>query len=104
MIRREGFWRDSKQSDLPMPLVSDRPWAGKEEFINKLDIVQGRGNTERVGYRGFSMCRVCGKHNGTASYICEGWEWPEGFMHYVEEHNVRPSLAFEEFITQKEVK
>jgi hypothetical protein len=28
------------------------------------------------------------------------WRWPEGFAHYVEEHNVRPSLAFQMLITQ----
>ncbi len=26
------------------------------------------------------------------------WEWPAGFRHYVEDHRVRPSAAFEEFI------
>lgn len=26
------------------------------------------------------------------------WEWPSGFEHYVREHNVRPSWAFQSFI------
>jgi hypothetical protein len=29
------------------------------------------------------------------------WEWPEGFRHYVADHCVRPSVAFEHFVRER---
>ena len=53
-------------------------------------------------YKGWSNCRVCEQQNGSTEYVLEfmesKWEWPVGFLHYVEKHNVRPSQAFQEFI------
>jgi hypothetical protein len=50
------------------------------------------------GYRGSSTCRICGIRNGYREFNIAGWQWPSGFRHYIEAHNVRPSLAFQEFI------
>jgi hypothetical protein len=26
------------------------------------------------------------------------WVWPSGYKHYIEDHEVQPSLAFQEFV------
>lgn len=45
-----------------------------------------------AGYRGWSTCRICGKHNGTKELeIIRGrikYCIPEGYVHYLEDHNV----------------
>jgi hypothetical protein len=49
-------------------------------------------------YRGSSTCRVCGKTNGHREFIFGGYRWPEGYLHYVEEHNVEPSEGFKKML------
>ena len=102
-MNREGFWSTGKESDLPQAYaykVSVDTWKGKEEFLNRLDRIQST-YAQVLYYKGISSCRICNCMNGSREYKYEGWQWPEGYSHYIEKHNVRPSLAFEEFITGK---
>lgn len=98
VMRREGFWgnRHDGASLLPMPASSDGSWLGKAMFLTKLEEIEEK--LVPLQYRGFSTCRICGVINGSQEYEKDGWVWPSGFAHYVKEHNVRPSLAFQEFI------
>lgn len=97
LLRREGFWYGEHSPLLPKPIANEKAWKGRRKFLKALAIVEKVARPEH--YKGYSNCRICKKRrNGTASYILQGWTWPEGFRHYVEEHNVRPSLAFQEFI------
>lgn len=98
---REGFWFSEYDPLLPMPVASETGWTGKTEFIKAL--VEAESGAQVVHYRGFSSCRLCDlRCNGTKEYTLTRdtgtWRWPEGYRHYVLEHNVRPSLAFQEFI------
>lgn len=54
-------------------------------------------------YKGSSTCRCCGNTNGSGDYKSDGWVWPEGLHHYIAKHNVRPSLAFQEFILGRQI-
>ena len=36
-----------------------------------------------------SPCRICGKPNGSLELTDGELLWPEGLVHYVEDHNVR---------------
>lgn len=45
-------------------------------------------------YRGWSSCRICGCRNGNKELTYGGYTWPEGYLHYVEQHNVQPSEGF----------
>lgn len=54
-------------------------------------------------YMGSSRCRICDKQNGSREYHIHGWIWPEGFRHYVEVHNVKPSDDFIKFIMEEAV-
>ena len=100
-IQREGFWKEDKESQLPIPRAAEKPWNGKKEFLKALKKVEAvsKGNV----YKGYSTCRCCGERNGNGEYRKDTWLWPEGFLHYIQQHNVRPSLAFQEFILGKRV-
>ena len=105
--RREGFWYEGKGSTLPKPVGSEKKWKGRRLFLESLTEIE-RSISELDGtrnrYKGWSDCRICKRKNGSSDFKLEGWTWPSGFFHYVKEHNVRPSLAFQEFIIGKEVK
>lgn len=54
-------------------------------------------------YDGLSMCRLCGRKNGSEEYNYEDengikFFWPEGLIHYYVKHNVLPSEQFYEFV------
>lgn len=95
-------------------------WSGRDRFLERLAAVEAAAVLETEAweselrlkgkakggecvrlYLGFSLCRVCGKPNGCLEYIVEHWTWPEGFQHYVLEHDVRPSPDFERFIAER---
>lgn len=105
-ILREGFWSGGAYEDsasYPKPVASDKSWKGRKVFMGSLKSVETNLKTTIVKvYKGYSTCRVCDLRNGCnefqATALGVTWVWPEGFSHYVEAHNVRPSLAFQEFI------
>lgn len=49
---------------------------------------------ELASYKGCSNCRICGLTNGSQDWGDEVYRWPEGFAHYIREHNVRPPPEF----------
>ena len=95
---KEGFWKSSCEPDLPSPAPNDTPWEGQNVFVQQLKHVEQ--NAKCVRYRGFSTCRVCGCLNGTKEFSHNNWKWPEGLMHYIVEHNVQPSIEFQEMINK----
>jgi hypothetical protein len=97
--RYEGFWRCSLHADenLPWP-QPEAKWPRRAAFLEMLDRVEAEA--QRVYYRGFSPCRICRCDNGTQIFRLDVWEWPEGFRHYVAEHEVRPSPEFELFVRE----
>ena len=57
-------------------------------------------------YRGYSPCRLCDKEdNGSAEFAFVvdkvRWLWPEGYMHYLRDHNVCPSDEFAEILRNR---
>jgi hypothetical protein len=43
---------------------------------------------------GFSPCRMCGRPNGALELSDGVYVWPEGFSHYVRDHDIRPPDVF----------
>lgn len=94
---KEGFWRNQYKPDLPMPEAAAAPWEGKTEFLSTLEKIEA--TAQQVAYRGFSICRICKKMNGTREFEHRNWVWPSGFRHYIEDHNVKPSEEFIKMIS-----
>ena len=96
----EGFWRSSKNAneDLPWP-EPDPSWARRSIFLDALD--RAEAEAQRFPAAGFSLCRLCGCMNGSQQLVLEPWQWPEGYRHYIEIHQVRPSSNFESFIERQ---
>lgn len=111
--RIEGWWRDEEdpsKSDmhyvaLPWPEARVAPWKGMDEFLGALDVVERSTKTiQKHQYMGTSWCRICGCNNGTGEFYDarefadHGWRWPMGLRHYIAEHNVEPSVAFQCYV------
>lgn len=101
-IQYEGLWSKGDNRDyLRFPEVKEgAPWLAQQAFIASL--ISTQKNAEEASYRGFSCCRLCGICNGSKTYELTAfgvtWRWPQGYLHYIQDHNVRPSLAFQQFI------
>lgn len=50
------------------------------------------------GSKGSSICRICKNRNGSCTFFYKNWEWPNGLIHYIKDHNVKPSKEFIRFI------
>ena len=52
---------------------------------------------------GYSWCRLCldKKRNGSREYKLDKISWPQGYLHYILEHNVIPSKEFYDFIMNR---
>lgn len=102
-LKLEGFWYSKYSPEFPKPKPGPE-WKNKDKFIEKLTNLEERLERKRapyiVFYRGYSNCRCCNKFNGTAEFHYKGWCWPTGFMHYVKDHEIKPSDEFIEFILE----
>ena len=90
----EGYWRSRTEPDYPDPQPQAEPVS--KDFIQRLCAVQSRARRE--WYKGSSVCRICGILNGSTEFEFNGYRWPDGFMHYLIEHNVHPTPEFVKMI------
>ena len=42
--------------------------------------------------KGWSTCRICHKMNGTTCLTDGEFVYPEGYSHYIRDHNIMPDL------------
>jgi len=96
----EGYWYEGKGSKYPKPISYKIHWVGHGKWLEQLAKLEARvreeGRIRRC--KGWSNCRICGCKNGSTEFEFKGWRWPVGFRHYVEEHNIRPSIDFQVFV------
>lgn len=102
--------------ELKLRNVFDVAWAEYQEKLNafsELHVNERRAqgapkftwrDTPYDEYKGYSPCRICGLNNGSAEYrfALDGettFIWPEGYMHYIRDHGVRPDPDFEAAVT-----
>ncbi len=65
--RFEGHWRRSVDEEIKLHWPLSNPnWAGREKFLEVLNFVESKA--ERIGYRGFSVCRLCKQRNGSRAF------------------------------------
>jgi len=93
-VYKIGFWNNYGFDDfLPIP-IKDTNILSKEEtldFIKNLEIIEEK--TFRIFYLGYSQCRICFQDNGSFEhyykYNNKLFVFPEGYKHYIREHNIR---------------
>lgn len=91
-VKIEGYWWSERTPQFPKPEHSDNPFENKDAIVKKLKSIQSRQRMNH--FKGFSVCRCCKQCNGSGEYSHKNWKWPEGLLHYIEAHNVKPSEQF----------
>jgi hypothetical protein len=72
----------------------------QSEIISKLKTAMQSGHM--IGYRGWSNCRICEKKNGTKELKIQigdtQYRIPQGYVHYLEDHNVAVDPILEKIL------
>jgi hypothetical protein len=86
-MKHIGYWRQRQDSpeDLPWPIEGHLPQETKEKIARYLS--DGKITAH---WRGWSTCRICGKMNGSVCKTDGEFEYPEGYAHYILDHNIQP--------------
>jgi hypothetical protein len=100
-LKLEGFWAHTPEEEnpFPFPVIYKGVWNDKSTFLKFLSQVEAKAMKRTC--KGFSRCRLCGIPNGSITFNYNGWKWPNGFKHYIREHNVLPNAEFVEMIYSK---
>lgn len=107
-----GYWRGNPRKSISGDkMVIDEPeLPDVHDFIDKnWDKIERKkviqylrsNKKERYAWMGWSTCRICGCMNGSTCLTDGRWVWPEGFLHYITNHNVKPPMEFLEYLKQK---
>lgn len=84
-----GYWAPGEERGPKLPNVEDwvvpHMW---EPGVRKKVVQCLKSGLHLVSYCGWSSCRICGKHNGDSELTDGVLYWPDGLVHYVEEHGV----------------
>lgn len=103
----EGYWntKDNDYPQYPMPVRHNKKWK-KSEFLVHLKVVQNDldGKTSQGFMKGWSTCRVCQAKCGSSEFARGKYDWPDGLVHYITKHGVKPSDDFIEFINAEYLK
>lgn len=90
-----GYWRSREQPELPDPAAYvDTAW-GEEERGAALSYLRSAPSCMR--FCGYSTCRICGQSGpelGDSDLTDGTWIWPQGLVHYLEQHALRPPEPF----------
>lgn len=96
--RFEGYWWSEREPQYPKPVEVKEPFPDKEKVVAAFKDLEKELYRHKKGncvyYKGFSTCRCCKMLNGSMEFSYKNWTWPEGLLHYVEVHNIRPSDDF----------
>jgi hypothetical protein len=86
-MKRIGFWRKFvvSKEELSWPEEGKLPLDTKQKIVDFLN----KGKVYKVT-RGWSNCRICGKMNGTICLKNGEFIYPEGYAHYIIDHNIMP--------------
>lgn len=88
-MKRIGYWRQTERSgiDLPWPKEGRLPEETKKMIVDFL-----KNGKQYAAYRGWSTCRICNKPNGSTCLVNGDFIYPEGYAHYISEHNIQPDF------------
>lgn len=98
MTNREGFWKYESSSLLPLP-IERKKWKGQDEFLARLFVLEQHARLIKAMHDNVVRCHFCNcTWNRPHVYEMDGWVWRKSLYHYVKNHNIRPSIAFQEFV------
>ncbi len=82
-----GYWTPSGRE-----ITEDPTWKKRNQKVYRsiVKFLTEEPFDDEVCYKGLSPCRICGKLNGAAEYTKEELSFPEGYVHYIRDHNVVP--------------
>jgi len=96
-----GYWSDDIS-----PLV-DKDWNPQEKlavmaYLQQVEVEsQDKKEDASVGgpvvlrsWRGLATCRVCDEILGNECHGDDTYNWPQGYLHSIKEHNVKPPQEF----------
>ncbi len=94
-----GYWADETHPDYPDPRdLVDESWRAAEraEVVSYLE-------HQRVAraFMGVSLCRMCGRRNGSLELTDGTYVWPDGLAHYVRDHGVRLPQPFVDHVVDR---
>ncbi len=118
IVKLESYWKKSKSdhkkddldNEFPYP-VSGKYWTDKEQFLDKLAKVE-KYVLFRKGFHKFEEsenCLICKESKesnnqnnivSTGYYYLQNIIWKNSLIHYINEHNIKPSNEFIDFIYQ----
>jgi hypothetical protein len=87
-VRLIGYW-DGPAASGEWPDVRQFIRSGRDSSDREAVVAYLRSGTVWVAAAGVSVCRLCGRANGSTE-LTDGthFVWPEGLAHYVDEHSV----------------
>ena len=88
-----GYWHSEDHPEWPDPAgFVDPEWDDLERQSTSWYLASG---TIARACMGYSPCRLCSKsQNGNLEYTDGVFIWPEGLVHYLDEHSVRLPESF----------
>lgn len=96
-----GFYKEigninSQWTKMPIPNSNKIPTSMLNILIDRIKFAEKYATV--ISYRGISMCRICNQYNGHREYHLQNYIWPEGYIHYIKDHNVAIDDNFIDFI------
>jgi hypothetical protein len=96
VMRAAGFWWSELEPWWPHPRDFFAPDWSPEERAAVVEHLLRPASAKHA--HGVSYCRVCGGANGSGEFTDGVWAWPQGLVHYVLRHSVRPADAFVDWV------
>jgi hypothetical protein len=101
----KGLLNDSHGHKFPTPKNSSDNWAGKDQFLTKLEKVEQNLQLKKKNIKSCNFtdqnrnCLICGKEDVyTGDYTFSEIIWQNCLIHYIKEHNIKPSVEFIDII------
>lgn len=99
-----GYWKTNfPDCPYPMPVANTATPEELSEALSLLNKIKSSIKTRTLYTKGVSPCRLCGKSNGSQEYVVTKysragnplvrWCVPEGYVHYLMDHQVKPDFA-----------
>ena len=99
-----GYWQDDGPGSAQNAVDENWDPAEREMVISYLKLENDETNDEvqvLQSWRGLSFCRLCEEANGNSCVGDKQYNWPQGFLHYIEKHHVKPPQDFIDHVRQQ---